>query len=553
VLFAERGCVLWQPYYTQVGAGTMNPATFLRVLGPEPWRVAYVEPSIRPDDSRYGENPNRLQQHYQFQVILKPDPGNPQELYLQSLQALGVDPAQHDIRFVEDKWEAPALGAWGLGWEVWLDGQEITQFTYFQQAGGEMLDPVSVEITYGLERILIGLLSLDHFKDIPWNEGLRYGDVLLQSEAEQSRYYLEQADVDRTSALFALHEEEARAALDRGLVMPAYDHLLRCSHLFNVLDARGAVGVTERAGLFARMRELSRAIAGKYLDQRRQLGFHWMDLATAIVASPLAAEATEQARPPSGPEDFVLEIGTEELPCTDVTAALAQLSERAAALLEEHRLEHRGLRISGTPRRLVVEVAGLAAVQGDTIELVKGPPEARAFDASARRRLPRRLGLQTRSFIVGGSSATDGARRGWRQVPGGRNPRRRGAGVYGPGARRSASPGRRDRFRTDDALDWQTGGVRRGRRLAADYIRPPHPLAPRPAWRPYCAFPVRRPGRRPHDTVNALPGARDRFHQPCGRVRRPACRPGDHPRSGRAPSAHPGPGAGARLQHRRIA
>src|SRR3972149_6854391 len=331
--WAERGCVLWQPYYTQVGAGTMNPATFLRVLGPEPWNVAYVEPSVRPDDGRYGENPNRFQQHTQFQVILKPDPTNPQEIYLESLKAIGIDPRQHDIRFVEDNWEQPAISAWGLGWEVWLDGQEITQFTYFQQAGGQMLDPVSVEITYGLERILIGMLGLDHFKDIPWNDRLRYGDLLLQAEAEQSRYSLEQADINHMSTLFAIHEDEARAALEHGLVLPAYDNLLRCSHLFNVLDARGAVGGTERAAPFGRMRELSRTISEKYIEQRRGL-------------------------------------------------ALASLEQRAPALLEEHHLKHRGIRISGTPRRLVVEIAGLAPTQGEVVEVVKGPPEARAFDTA---------------------------------------------------------------------------------------------------------------------------------------------------------------------------
>ncbi|MBM2842571.1 MAG: glyQS [Anaerolineales bacterium] len=378
--WAERGCLIWQPYYTQVGAGTMNPATFLRVLGPEPWRVAYVEPSIRPDDARYGENPNRLQQHYQFQVILKPDPGNPQEIYLQSLLAIGVDPARHDIRFVEDKWEAPALGAWGLGWEVWLDGQEITQFTYFQQAGGELLDPVSVEITYGLERILIGILSLDHFKDIPWNDRLCYGDLLLQAEAEQSRYYLEQADINHMNSLFAIHEDEARAALEHGLVLPAYDNLLRCSHLFNVLDARGAVGVTERAALFGRMRELSRTISEKYIDQRRQLEFPWIEAAAPAAASSGAFD--EPGRAPAGPEDFVLEVGTEELPAGEVALALAALEQRAPALLDDHHLTHRGIRVSGTPRRLVVEIAGLAPTQGEVVEVVKGPPEARAFDAA---------------------------------------------------------------------------------------------------------------------------------------------------------------------------
>ncbi len=211
--WADQGCLIWQPYYTQVGAGTYNPATFLRVLGPEPWKVGYVEPSIRPDDARYGENPNRMQLHYQFQVILKPDPGNPQELYLQSLQALGIDPRQHDIRFVEDNWESPALGAWGLGWEVWLDGQEITQYTYFQQAGGEPLDPVSVELTYGLERIAIALQRVDSFRDIRWNPDFTDGEVNLQAEQEHSAYYFEVADIDRLRQMYDLYEAEARACL----------------------------------------------------------------------------------------------------------------------------------------------------------------------------------------------------------------------------------------------------------------------------------------------------------------------------------------------------
>jgi glycyl-tRNA synthetase len=221
--WADQGCLIWQPYYTQVGAGTMNPATALRVLGPEPWKVAYIEPTIRPDDGRYGENPNRMQMHYQMQVILKPDPGNPQELYLKSLEALGVDPSQHDIRFVEDNWVSPALGAWGLGWEVWLDGQEITQFTYFQQSGGMTLDPVSVEITYGLERIAIALQKVTNFRDIQWSPTLTDGDVNLQAEQEHSKYYFEVADVERMRQMYDLFEAEAITCLDLGLILPAHD------------------------------------------------------------------------------------------------------------------------------------------------------------------------------------------------------------------------------------------------------------------------------------------------------------------------------------------
>ncbi len=279
--WAEQGCLIWQPYYTQVGAGTYNPATYLRVLGPEPWHVGYVEPSVRPDDGRYGENPNRLVQHTQFQVILKPDPGNPQEVYLRSLEALGIDPRQHDIRFVEDNWESPALGAWGLGWEVWLDGQEITQFTYFQMAGGIQLDPVSVEITYGLERIAMTLQRVRNFRDLRWSPERSYGDVQLQGEQEHSKYYFEIADVERARQLYDLYKAEAEAALEHHLVLPAHDYVLKMSHTFNILDTRGAIGVTERAAFFARMRDLSRQVAEAYLEQRTQLEYPWLAEADA--------------------------------------------------------------------------------------------------------------------------------------------------------------------------------------------------------------------------------------------------------------------------------
>ncbi len=274
--WARRGCLIWQPYYSQVGAGTYNPATFLRVLGPEPWNVAYVEPSIRPDDARYGENPNRLQQHYQYQVILKPDPGNPQEIYLESLEAIGIDPHRHDIRFVEDNWQSPALGAWGLGWEVWLDGQEITQFTYFQQSGGQVLDPPSVEITYGLERIAMPLQRVRNFREIRWTDERTYGDVNLQGEQEHSKYYFETADIERNQKLYALYLQEAESALDKGLILPAYDQILKCSQTFNILDSRGAIGVTERQAMFGRMRDLSRRVSEMYIASREALGFPWL-------------------------------------------------------------------------------------------------------------------------------------------------------------------------------------------------------------------------------------------------------------------------------------
>jgi glycyl-tRNA synthetase len=377
--WADYGCLIWQPYNHQVGAGTMNPATFLRVLGPEPWNVAYVEPSVRPDDGRYGENPYRLQQHTQFQVILKPDPGNPQEIYLRSLQALGIDPREHDIRFVEDNWESPALGAWGLGWEVWLDGQEITQFTYFQQAGGQVLDPVSVEITYGLERIAMPLQRVSNFRDLRWNGERTYGDVLLMGEYEHSKYYFEIADVERLREMYRLYEAEVDAALAQGLVLPAHDYLLKCSHAFNVLDTRGAIGVTERQAFFARMRDSSRRISEVYVAQRQAREFPWLQEKTA--AAPVGVPELPL---PTAPADLVFEIGVEELPAVDLAAALAQLQERVPALLTELRLAHGEVQILGAPRRLTVVVRDLAPRQPDRTQVVKGPPADRAFDAAGQ-------------------------------------------------------------------------------------------------------------------------------------------------------------------------
>jgi len=379
--WAENGCLIWQPYYQQVGAGTLNPATALRVLGPEPWNVAYVEPSIRPDDGRYGENPNRMQMHYQFQVILKPDPGNAQELYIASLEALGVDPKLHDLRFVEDNWESPALGAWGLGWEVWLDGQEITQFTYFQQAGGTLCDPVSVEITYGLDRIAISLQRVDRFTAIHWNEKLTSGDVNLQAEQEQSTYYFEVADVGRLKEMYDLYEQEAKACLVKNLVLPAHDYVLKCSHTFNVLDARGAIGITERQAYFGRMRELSRAVATAYLTQRQHLEYPWLDETAnqgIVAGSRVESGATVLT---ANPAELLLEIGTEELPAGDLDSAICQLQEQLPTLLDEARLSHGEIQVMGTPRRLVLHVREVAARQPDLEQLIKGPPAEKAFDS----------------------------------------------------------------------------------------------------------------------------------------------------------------------------
>jgi len=271
--WANHGCIIQQPYDTEKGAGTFHPATFLRALGPEPWNVAYVEPSRRPTDGRYGENPNRLQHYYQFQVILKPSPMNIQELYLDSLKSFGIDPAKHDIRFVEDDWESPTLGAWGLGWEVWLDGMEITQFTYFQQCGGIDLKPIPGELTYGIERIAMYIQGVDNVYDLDWGGGIKYGDVHHQTEVEFSTYNFEEADTGMMLQLFDMFEKECIRLAEKALVFPAYDYVLKCSHAFNMLDARGAISVTERAHYIGRVRNLSRPCAEAYVAQREKMGF----------------------------------------------------------------------------------------------------------------------------------------------------------------------------------------------------------------------------------------------------------------------------------------
>ncbi|XP_030938044.1 glycine--tRNA ligase, chloroplastic/mitochondrial 2 isoform X2 [Quercus lobata] len=336
------GCAVMQCSNTEVGAGTMNPLTFLRVLGPEPWNVAYAEPSIRPDDSRYGENPNRLQRHTQFQVILKPDPGNSQDLFIRSLSALGIDVSAHDIRFVEDNWESPVLGAWGLGWEIWMDGMEITQFTYFQQAGSLQLSPISVEITYGLERILMLLQGVDHFKKIQYADGITYGELFLENE---------------------------------------YDQLLKTSHAFNILDSRGFVGVTERARYFGRIRSLARQCAQLWLNTRESLG-HPLGVASDPVHFVCPKELLDTAVKKVNDDSrlFVLEIGTEEMPPQDVVDAGQQLKDLILLVLEKQRLSHGEVQAFGTPRRLLVCVENLCTKQAEKEVEVRGPPVSKAFD-----------------------------------------------------------------------------------------------------------------------------------------------------------------------------
>lgn len=271
--WVDQGCVVSQPYSSEVGAGTFNPSTFLRSLGPEPWKVAYVEPSRRPADGRYGENPNRLEQHHQYQVAIKPVPENIQDIYLNSLFALGVDPNEHDIRFVEDDWASPTLGAWGLGWEVWLDGMEVTQFTYFQQVGSIDLEKISVELTYGLERLALYIQGVDSVYDLRWTEEITYGELFKEREREWSVFNFEKSDTGMTQELFWKYSEKAKQLLEEKLVLPAYDYCLKCSHLFNLLDARAAISATERPTYIAGVRELSRICAKEYLAQREELGF----------------------------------------------------------------------------------------------------------------------------------------------------------------------------------------------------------------------------------------------------------------------------------------
>lgn len=379
--WGDQGYLVWQPWHETVGAGTANPGTTLRVLGPEPWHIAYIEPSFRPDDGRFGDNPNRMQMHTQFQVIIQPDPGNPQELYLGSLYAIGLKHEEHDIRFVEDNWESPALGAWGLGWEVWLDGMEISQYTYFQQAGGLTLDPVAVELTYGLERIAMYLQNVASVWEIDWDGRQTYGDILLRQEIEYCEYNFNQANVEALVETFNVYEQESKRCFEQGLVIPAYDYILKCSHTFNILDTRGAIGVTERAGYFARMRRLSHEVAKAFVAQRDELGFPLMKYMPARQTEELGLETGTIPPPGSAPQLFLLEIGSEELPSHDVSDALAYLKEATPQFLADVRLKHGQIQVFGTPRRLAILVHELAPRQDNLEEVARGPSAKIAFDA----------------------------------------------------------------------------------------------------------------------------------------------------------------------------
>ena len=378
--WADKGCILAEPYDVEKGAGTMNPFTFLRVLGPEPWNVAYTEPSRRPADGRYGDNPNRLYQHHQLQLIMKPSPDNIQELYLESLAAIGIEADKHDIRFVEDNWESPTLGAWGLGWEVWLDGMEITQFTYFQQVGSQDVKPVAVEITYGLERLAMYIQGVENVYDVEWADGVTYGDVFHQNEFEQTSYAFDLSDEDLLFDLFDKYEAEAVRIIKLGYVHPAYDYVLKCSHTFNLLDARGAISVSERTAFIGRVRKLARMCAEVYLKQREKLGYPLMRNAQCVMRNETPNHqslTTNHCREAA----LLLEIGTEEIPAHAMPGILNQLKTLAEKSLAEARIEFGAIKTLGTPRRLALLVSDVAPTQADVQEEKRGASAKIAFDA----------------------------------------------------------------------------------------------------------------------------------------------------------------------------
>lgn len=382
--WAEKGCIIAEPYDIEKGAGTMNPFTFLRVLGPEPWNVAYTEPSRRPADGRYGDNPNRLYQHHQLQLIMKPSPDNIQELYLDSLAAIGIEAAKHDIRFVEDNWESPTLGAWGLGWEVWLDGMEITQFTYFQQVGSQDVKPVAVEITYGLERLAMYIQGVENVYDVEWAEGVTYGDVFHRNEFEQTSYAFDLSDENLLFELFDKYEAEAVRIIKLGYVHPAYDYVLKCSHTFNLLDARGAISVSERTAFIGRVRRLARMCAEVYLKQREKLGYPLLrdeGLRTRDIVG--TSELVPSPRSPV-PNSLLLEIGTEEIPAHAMPAILEQLKTLAEKSLTEARIDFGTIQTLGTPRRLSLLISDVATSQADIETEKRGASVKIAFDADGK-------------------------------------------------------------------------------------------------------------------------------------------------------------------------
>jgi glycyl-tRNA synthetase len=382
----KQGCIIHQGYDLELGAGTFNPATFLRCLGPEPYRAAYIEPCRRPTDGRYGTNPNRLQHYFQYQVILKPSPPNIQDLYLQSLEALGFNLKEHDIRFVHDDWEAPSQGAWGLGWEVWMDGMEITQFTYFQAIGGVELKPITGEITYGIERLAMYLQKVNSIFDLHWNQDLTYGDIYLRNEVEWSHYNFEKASIQMWQHHFEDYEKEAKKLISEQLPIPAYDFVIKATHAFNILEARGAISVTERTGYIARIRDLARQIADAYIASREKLGHPLLERAKSKQKPPtpfsseklLLSESLLNVHP-DHTEDFLLEIGSEELPASFVTIGSQNLEKQMRALLEKEEIEYERFSIYATPRRLAIYIHQLAMGKPSQSIEKKGPPIDQAY------------------------------------------------------------------------------------------------------------------------------------------------------------------------------
>ncbi len=378
--WAKQGCIIHQGHDVEVGAGTFNPATFLRCLGPEPYRAVYTEPSRRPQDGRYGENPNRLQLFHQLQVILKPSPINIQELYIQSLEAVGIDLKNHDIRFVHDDWESPTLGAWGLGWEVWFDGMEITQFTYFQSVAGISLHPISVELTTGLERLCMALQNVDHFADIQWNDTLTYGEIFLRNEKEWSEYNFTRASTKMWLCHFDDFENESKTMIDLHLPIPAYDFVIKASHTFNLLEARGVLSTTERMGYILRIRNLSRLIAKEYISMRSKQGFPLLRKQTPPSPSNPPLSNISYDFDPKQKDDFLLEIGSEELPATCVPTGCKELRKHIERLLKNEQLSYESLTVFGTPRRLSILVNGLSHGTEDQVIEKRGPNATVAFD-----------------------------------------------------------------------------------------------------------------------------------------------------------------------------
>lgn len=383
LFWEEQGCIIHQPYDLEKGAGTFNPATFLRALGPEPYRAAYIEPSRRPTDGRYGEHPNRQQHYFQYQVILKPSPIDIQDLYLKSLEAIGFNLKEYDIRFVHDDWEAPTQGAWGLGWEVWMDGMEVTQFTYFQGLGGQELKPITGEITYGIERLAMYLQKVNRIVDLQWSDKLTYGDIYHRSEVEFSHYNFEAASVEMLFRHFEDYESEAKRMITLKLPLPAYDFVLKASHTFNVLDARGAISVSERTGYITRIRDLSKQIAESYVESRRTLGFPLMGRFKGIEHrtnnEPPPLSSTLLTGDPQTSEDFLLEIGSEELPATFVPIGLTGLEKAMKELFKTHNISYKSMTTYGTPRRLAILVEGLAMGTPDHTTEKRGPALDQAF------------------------------------------------------------------------------------------------------------------------------------------------------------------------------